>query len=72
MKMSETLSVLQRNMFLGNLNFLLYQIRGWFIVDFISVFPFQFIFSKNVLLAKLVRLIRLPRLVKLIDISRFN
>jgi hypothetical protein len=46
--------------------------KGWFLVDFISVFPFQYIFLGNGFMTKLFRLFRLPRLVKLIDISRFN
>lgn len=49
---------------------------GWFFVDFVSIFPFNYI-SKAIggsagtaQWSKLVRLARLPRLGKLIDISR--
>lgn len=51
-----------------------YVFRGWFFIDFISVFPF-----KNLLqgggageITKLLRLFRLPRLAKLFDIQRFK
>lgn len=50
-----------------------YVYKGWFFIDFISVFPFKwFISSKKTTLTKLLRLLRLPRLIKLIDISRFK
>ena len=45
--------------------------QGWFFVDFVSIFPFNVMFSTGVV-TKLVRLARLPRLIKLIDISRFS
>lgn len=48
-----------------------YVFRGWFFVDFFSVFPFQLIMDAGYA-TKLLRLLRLPRLIKLIDISRFN
>ena len=49
-----------------------YVFRGSFFVDFISVFPFNTLFSTQSLLTKLFRLFRLPRLIRLIDISRFS
>jgi len=49
-----------------------YVFKGWFFVDFISVFPFQLFMSETGTITKLFRLFRLPRLIKLIDISRFN
>lgn len=49
-----------------------YIFKGWFIIDFVSVFPFVAILQQNALITKLFRLFRLPRLIKLIDISRFN
>ena len=49
-----------------------YVFRGWFVVDLVSVFPFNQLFSTQTLLTKLFRLARLPRLIRLIDISRFN
>jgi len=50
-----------------------YIYKGWFFIDFISVFPFKwFISSNKTILTKLLRLLRLPRLIKLIDISRFK
>jgi len=44
---------------------------GWFIIDFVSVFPFDIIFSTGPM-SKLFRLCRMPRLIKLIDVSRFD
>ena len=49
-----------------------YIFRGWFFVDFVSVFPFYALFPEGGQLMKLFRLFRLPKLVKLIDISKFN
>ena len=49
-----------------------YVVRGWFFIDFVSVFPFEYIFTGLGKQTKLFRLARLPRLLKLIDISRFN
>ena len=46
--------------------------KGWFLIDFVSVFPFEYIFTGLGKQTKLFRLARLPRLLKLIDISRFN
>ena len=45
--------------------------HGWFMVDFVSIFPFGIFFNTGVV-TKLFRLCRLPRLVKLIDPSRFK
>ena len=44
---------------------------SWFIIDFVSVFPFQTFLSGGVML-KLVRLARMPRLLKLLDPERFK
>jgi hypothetical protein len=49
-----------------------YVLKGWFFIDFVSVFPFEYIFTGLGKQTKLFRLARLPRLLKLIDISRFN
>jgi len=49
-----------------------YAFHGSFFVDFISIFPFSFIFKGSGLITKLFRLFRLPRLIKLVDIGRFN
>lgn len=49
-----------------------YMFKGWFLVDFVSVFPFVALFQEDALVTRLVRLFRLPRLIRLIDISRFN
>lgn len=46
-------------------------IEGWFLIDFVSIFPFH-IFLNTGVVTKLFRLCRLPRLVKLIDPSRFK
>jgi len=45
--------------------------KGWFFIDFVSVFPFEQIIVGLGKGTKLFRLFRLPRLLKLIDISRF-
>ena len=47
-----------------------YVFSGWFFVDFISVFPFNYILpgGNTGNITKLLRLFRLPRLMKLIDI----
>jgi len=49
-----------------------YIFNGWFLIDFVSVFPFEYIIPDLGKGTKLFRLFRLPRLIKLIDISRFN
>ena len=46
-------------------------VEGWFIIDFVSIFPFGVFFNTGVV-TKLFRLCRLPRLIKLIDPSRFK
>ena len=46
-------------------------VEGWFIIDFVSIFPFGAFFNTGVV-TKLFRLCRLPRLIKLIDPSRFK
>ena len=38
-----------------------YVFKGWFIVDFVAVFPFTAIFQEDALVTRLVRLFRLPR-----------
>jgi hypothetical protein len=52
-----------------------YIFRGWFIIDFVGIIPFQYFMGGDNgqnLQTKLIRLFRLPRMMKLIDISRFN
>lgn len=53
-----------------------YIFKGWFIIDFVAIIPFQYFLeggnSGQKLQTKLVRLFRLPRMMKLIDINRFN
>lgn len=44
--------------------------RGWFIVDFLSVFPFQSIIDSRAF--RLVRILRLLKLIKSLDGSNFN
>lgn len=48
-----------------------YVFKGWFVIDFVSVFPFEHIFPSGSM-TKLLRLFRMPRLIKLIDISKFQ
>lgn len=50
---------------------------GWFIIDFLAVFPFVIFFTnekvKNrVLLLKMVRILRLPRFLSLLDSAKFD
>ena len=50
-----------------------YMRNGWFVVDFVSVFPFRVIFQDGKgSITKLFRLLRLPRLLKLMDTQRFK
>lgn len=48
-------------------------LKGWFIIDFISIFPFQFLpQNNNTNTSQFTRLFRLPRMlrmIKLLDIS---
>lgn len=44
---------------------------GWFIIDFLSVFPFNQIMETGPG-TKLFRLFRIPRLLKLLDVNRFS
>lgn len=44
---------------------------GWFIIDFLSVFPFNSFMDAGPG-TKLFRLFRLPRLLKLLDVNRFS
>ena len=46
-------------------------LSGWFIVDFVSVFPFNLILSSGYT-TKLFRIFRIPRLIKLIDVGKFK
>lgn len=45
-------------------------IKGWFVIDLFSTFPFELIVDGKGKAAKLLRLMRLPRLIRLIDIQR--
>lgn len=49
-----------------------YVFKGWFMIDFISLFPFVAIFKDSALLFKLLRLVRLLRLTKLMNTSKVN
>ena len=46
-------------------------LNSWFLVDFVSVFPFHLILPTGAL-TKLFRLARMPRIIKLIDVNRFR
>lgn len=46
--------------------------KGWFSIDFVSVFPFQILLPGTGKTTKLFRLFRLPRLLKLFDIGKFS
>jgi hypothetical protein len=45
-------------------------LTGWFLVDFLSVFPFYLIFSKNGLLIQMLRIFRMPKLMELIKVEK--
>ena len=47
---------------------------SWFIIDFLSIFPFSLFMdnAENSTTFKLLRLLRMPRLSKLIDIGRIK
>ncbi|CAI2360541.1 unnamed protein product [Moneuplotes crassus] len=49
-----------------------YVFKGWFFIDFASVFPFALIFQNQAALIKLLRLVRLLRLTKLMNTSKLN
>lgn len=49
-----------------------YMLHGSFLVDFVSIFPFQLMLPGRSFITKLFRLFRLPRLIKLVDVGRFN
>mmetsp|Transcript_13173 Transcript_13173/g.11253 ORF Transcript_13173/g.11253 Transcript_13173/m.11253 type:complete len:204 (+) Transcript_13173:517-1128(+) len=44
--------------------------KGWFIIDFLAVFPFQAF--GNIVFFKLLRILRLPRFLRFLDASRFD
>ena len=46
-------------------------ITGWFVIDFLSVFPFAQLMDSGAG-TKLFRLFRLPRLLKLLDVNKFS
>lgn len=48
-----------------------YIFRGWFLIDLISIVPYEFFFSDGFLI-KLMRLIRLPKLSELVNTARFD
>ena len=45
--------------------------RGWFIIDFISIFPFQ-ILQKNSNTSQVTKLFRLPRMLRMIKLLNIN
>jgi hypothetical protein len=45
-------------------------LKGWFIVDFLSVFPFYLILSSYGQLIQLLRILRMPKLMELIDVKK--
>lgn len=47
-------------------------IKGWFFIDFISVFPFYLMFPQAGKTTKLFRLFRLPRLLQLFSIQKVS
>lgn len=49
----------------------MHYLSGWFIVDFVSIFPFNF-FIPSGQMTKLFRIFRIPRLIKLLDVGKFK
>lgn len=47
-------------------------LTGWFIIDFISIFPTEYLEIKNTNYNKLFRLLRIPRLYKLTNIIKLS
>lgn len=46
-------------------------LSGWFLVDFLSIFPFYlFVNSKYSILIQLLRILRMPKLMELIDVKK--
>ena len=45
---------------------------GWFFLDFLATFPFDWLFSSDVLFTRLIRLTRLSKLISLLDNSKFK
>ena len=46
-------------------------LTSWFLIDFISIFPFDLCFQTNKDYSSLARIARLPRLYKLLKITRY-
>ena len=50
-------------------------IKSWFIIDFLSIIPYEIFFSKNdanIKYFKMIRLLRLPKFIQTIDIKRLD
>lgn len=51
-------------------------IKRWFIIDFISIIPYELFFSdnndKNIKYFKMIRFLRLPKFIQTIDVKRFD
>ena len=45
---------------------------GWMFLDLLATFPFDWIFSSDVLFTRLIRLTRLSKLISLLDNSKFK
>lgn len=44
-------------------------LSGYFLIDFVSIFPFGLFLRDNVVATKLLRFLRLPRLLKMIKLD---
>jgi len=49
-----------------------YIFHGWFLIDFVATFPFQYFTKDYAVFVRLFRLFRLPKLIQLIDLSKVN
>ena len=50
-------------------------IKSWFIIDFLSIIPYEIFFSKNdanIKYFKMIRLLRLPKFIQTMDIKRLD
>jgi len=47
-------------------------LKGWFVIDFISIFPFQVLSSSNSRHSQVFKLFRLPRMLRMIKLLDIN
>jgi hypothetical protein len=63
----------EKNVVIYNYKHIIYNyLTGWFLIDFISVFPVEFLQISDTAYNKLFRLLRIPRLYKLANIIKIS